>query len=259
MVNCFFQDHASFLRHDQRNAHADGNALAERAADFHRPAQGAGPFHHAAKAVRCGLHDCAFRNADAVIENFQRDLIMLAPHVDQHLAGLGIARHIGKRLLENAEQGDANFLRQRDFLAMHRHLALDVVTLGKFGRLPLHRCQQAEVIQQVGRSSVTMRRMAWTDASTRSDMDATFSLHAFQFWRQLARQPVNIHFQCGEITAQFVVNFPRNGRFFFLPRGLEVVGQLAQLFARFANFLLGLLALGNVLHRAEQRSPRRRH
>src|SRR5688572_10281096 len=87
------------------NDDRDASSVPGGAGDVHLAAEEQRPLVHAEQAQRLPAVQVALADADAVVMDFERDLLVGDAEVDVHARGARMARHVGQDLLEDAERG----------------------------------------------------------------------------------------------------------------------------------------------------------
>jgi len=191
-------------------------------------------FANAEQPERFAIVNMRWRNSDAVVADFQNQMIIDLEKIHFHCAGFGMANDIGQRLLKDAKERGVQFGVERAVRNNCVHATNDAGLRLKLLRLPFDRRKQAGGVQHAGTqfgSDAPNRLYSFVNVC--GDRPRFLSQNGGVFW-QPTGEPGELQFQTGQSLAEFIVNFAGDARAFLFANRLQVHGKQSQLFVGLA-------------------------
>ena len=158
----------------------------------------------------------------AVVPHRQDQFVRALAQLDPDIGGIGVAGHVGQRLLHHAVQRDVGTRSQRRVIGAELHRHLHVHAPGGVAGQPFDRGVQPQVVEhqrtQVGRNPAQCRHGAVHHLQHAGDASVPAGTGRF------GTQAEQLHLHGGQALAQFVVQFAGDAAAFFLA-GLDHAGR----------------------------------
>ena len=190
------------------------------------------------------------RDPAAVVLDLEHQFAPGGTQPDIDARSLGVADHVGQRLLHDPEQGHREGQIQRDVGRRQGRHAGQAGPFLEIRRQPLDRRHQAQVVQYAGPHR-RRNRLGGFDQALRArhhggDLVAQTGQIGGARGLQPAVQPREVDLQRGQPLPQFVVQFPGEAGALLLADVLDAGRQRAHPLMGDAQFLLRLFPIGGI-------------